>query len=336
MPKPKKPPKKKFSGVAPPEPIKIEPKVVDYSGLAEAYEWLLVDPMLGRQLAMHWYDDASLVFLSQKPLGGADLKVYDKASKSRALGENPGSTSDEKLHAMATAIRLYEKLWATTPDHPRLDVAIAARDAGNQPTSKEVKKQSDFLNLMNSVFSSYGFKFQPISGKERVLLSDTTIGMPVSGLAKSLSERSPLSILLEEAVVVTRQMATASGPTGVTVNAKQFFDDLPKVLDTVASGVSSDATVVPKSKKTTAKQPRAKGPRVNTSAVDPWGIFRKGTVKASVAAVLGDHKWHKTKDLRAICDQYGVVSRVMYHVISDLRKKATVEFTASKDQVRVL
>jgi len=233
----------------PPKPVTVVAPKLNTAGLQAAYEWMPVDQHLGFRMAYEWYNDAInpktgvSPLLYQDPLNEDRQRAFDRATKAQNLGNHAG-TDGERLHAWATGLRLYEKVWAAKP-LPKIDEALAATQ-----TSDRVRNITTVLSALNDAFAPCGVRFKVTLGTERDL-DNSIIYLPQSEV-EQLVGQPPLKTVLNEVtavaqaisvhmVIATNEDGTVqTGPDGKPLMVPEldvaaFFANVPKVLAAVAT-----------------------------------------------------------------------------------------------------
>jgi hypothetical protein len=215
---------------APPKPIEVKVGKLDFTGLAQAYDWATIDIDFGLKLAFSWYDQQIPMLLALDPLDKSGQKTYDRATRTRKLGT--GNTSEgERRTAWTTALHLYEKLWAEKqPKLLKVDEALAPEA---KPSKAVVWQQQLFEGF--KVFEPFGVHYQLSAEQERAVvpgLAIATIHLPISELAQMRG--SILSSLLKEAVEVAKQTSVVDVGGTPQLDGNTFLAKLPLVLDAVA------------------------------------------------------------------------------------------------------
>ena len=243
--------------VKPPKPPKAtkQPKP-EFKALLGAYKKYSSGSITIRLQALYevvgWWDGAVPYYLSKKPVNAAQLKTYETANKARALGFQ-GTTPGEQETGLLTAIRLYEKIWAT--DHkvpafgPYAD-KYRANQAKHEARERVLQNRfADVLQALNSAFTPLGLDFtvqksdvaRQFDGNHTILLNEE--------LCKVLAERSKkeglLSVLFSETVVVLKATSIEADDQGRhTLNVQKILSNVPNAL----SGILKYCDSVPRSK----------------------------------------------------------------------------------------
>jgi hypothetical protein len=330
----------RFGRVEKPAPIKIARPKVDAAPLAAAYEWYAVDPLTALRSVLSWYGSNLSALLFQNPLTSEQQRWYDKAVKAQNLGDSAAATEAERIQAWTTAVRLFERVWASKYKLPTID-AIASK-----PTSRRVAAIQRVLNSLNEVFSEFSVQFRMSTGTDRELTPDGIL-VPEQELVAMVGE-PPLRIALTEAVTVAKvKAATRTADGQAELDGDQFFTVLPQVLAAVYAWAAKFAggALFKASRTFSTKQPRparsttttAPRSRVPVASTDPFGIFRPNTVKALIASILADHKDHAVTDLRAVCAQHGTTDAPLYFVLRQLKSKGNrvIVYSNNRKVVRV-
>ena len=234
-----------------PTAIKIEPPKIDNDGLRAAYEWLVVDKVPALKLAFEWYAHNTPALLFGDPLDEARQKSYDRAGKSRAIGDST-DFPEEKFTAYGTAIKLYEKTWASRS-------LLTLEDAQTTITevSDRVKNVQTVLTSLNTAFQGM-VTFRMTFNAEREYLRGEIL-IPKVELERSVP-LTPLKIVLTEVPTVAKALSivevdveTGKDADGMTITERQqqldgekFMTLLPTLLDNIASWAAGDRTLASK------------------------------------------------------------------------------------------
>lgn len=213
-----------------PKPIKVVKPTVDPDGLKQAYEWLAVDRNAGFKLAFDWYGTNLTALLFGDPLDADRQKSYDRALKSKAQGDH--TTFDgERQTAWTTALRFYEKVWASR-DLPKVADALAAVDIGTTP-SRRVSDVQTVIGMLNSAYDGL-VTFRMTFGSEREADGNEVL-LPVADIA-AMVPLTPLKSALRELPTVAKLLSIVTDTeTGEqSLDGGKFMSTLPTLLDKVA------------------------------------------------------------------------------------------------------
>ena len=309
-----------------PKPIINKAPRLDTAGLTAAYEWLAVDRTLGLRMATEWYAANTNALLYGAPLDAARQRDYDRAVKCTALGNN-NTITGERETAWTMGLKGYEKIWDAKA-LPKVAEAINAADNGT--VSKRIAAVKTVLDNVNGAFAPVGVRFAPSCGTDRDF-SENTVWVPQAEL-EAMCAQPPLKLALTEATTVARvkSFVTVEGKT--EMDGMLFLANLPLVLESVyawAAQAGSSLTK-PVGKVRAAKSPRAAkvagtANAIRTSkitAIDPFGVFARNSIRAMVASILFDRQPHLVTDLEAFCRSNGYISNsTIGNVCRDLKAK---------------
>lgn len=298
------------SGAAP-KPIKMKIPKLDVSGLEAAYEWMVVDKLLSFRLAFEWYAENVPTLLFGDPLDADRQKRYDRATKSKTLGDSATDYGEERLHAYATSIHLYENVWPNR-GLPKLDDAVKVATP-----SKRVGEVQQVLACLNEAYKESAVTFGITMGTEREYGRGSVL-LP-QGELYSLIGRPPIKVVMSEALSIAKLSAAVTDPqTGETeLDGGLFMSALPTILGGISSWAENYSGnlarafgkpyVARASKKAGASTARSAGATNHAplSVRDPFGVFRPNTIKAMIASVLFDRAQHSIKELEAVCTKHG-------------------------------
>lgn len=324
----------------PPPPIQIIAPVVDERALKTAYDWFLLEPVVGISLVTEWYQNNIPALTYKKALTADQTKSLEKAEKARLLGCS-AQLEPEKIQAFRTAIRAYERIWASKA-LPTIDAAFNAKDAGEVPANPEVPTQ--LLDQLNEAYKAFSITFRPTLDAEHDFVGHV-IRIPKMKL-DAMMAGPLLPAILDEAANVVRCLSIQTENGAAFIDAGQICENLPAVMSMVGAWAQNQnagklfhvtpaavkAPRVPGAKQQRA--PKVSGPVI--PSVDPFGLFRSNTCKAAIAAVLGDRQVHNMTELKAVCTQYNSTFGPISHVLKDLAKaNLTVTFSANRTKVTV-
>jgi hypothetical protein len=321
------------NGNTPPAPIEVKVAKLDFTGLAQAYDWATIDQVFGMRLAFGWYNENAPFLLAMDPPDTIRQKTYERAVKAQKLGE--GTTIvDEQKQAFTTALHLFEKLW--TPKQPALPLVDPALAPDTKP-SKSLAWQQTLLEAFK-VFQPFGLNYVPSLEAERVILpngykpiSMKDIHIPVTELAQMSG--SVLSVLLKEAVEVAKETNTneirEDGKEKRVLDGGGFLATLPKVLEAVAATAGGKVAVAPKMPKERKADNVTNTSSQTYNTADPFGFFRTGSAQAACAAELADGQWHQRDQM---LEKFS--SPTLWHTL--LRLKSRVEYGATRKTFRVV
>jgi hypothetical protein len=310
-----------------PKPIINKAPRLDTAGLTAAYEWLAVDRTLGLRMATEWYAANTNALLYGAPLDAARQRDYDRAVKCTALGNN-NTITGERETAWTMGLKGYEKIWDAKA-LPKVAEAINAADNGT--VSKRIAAVKTVLDNVNGAFAPVGVRFAPSCGTDRDF-SENTVWVPQAEL-EAMCAQPPLKLALTEATTVARvkSFVTVEGKT--EMDGMLFLANLPLVLESVyawAAQAGSSLTK-PVGKVRAVKVPRTpKAPgaapasthATKITAVDPFGVFARNSIRAAVASLLSDKQPHLVSDLEAFCRSNGYISNsTVGNVCRDLKAK---------------
>ena len=312
---------------AAPQPIINKAPKLDVMGLTTAYEWLAVDRTLGLRMATEWYAANTNALLYGAPLDAARQRDYDRAMKCAALGNN-NTVTGERETAWTMGLKGYEKVWDAKA-LPKVTDAISAADNGT--VSKRIQAVKTVLDNVNGAFAPVGVRFAPSCGADRDFNEDT-IWVPQAEL-EAMCAQPPLKLALTEAATVARvkSFVTVEGKT--EMDGALFMTTLPVVLEGVYAWAAQagGSLTKPVGKVRSAKSPRTPKASGTTAtpiraakitAVDPFGVFARNSIRAAVASLLADRKPHLVSDLEAFCRSNGYISNsTIGNVCRDLKAK---------------
>jgi len=237
------------SAPAMPKPIVITAPAINIAGLTEAYDWFPVSKQVGFKLAFEWYSANVPALLFGDPLDDTRQKQYDRATKSKNLGDST-TFPEEKITSWTTAIHLYEKCWSTR-SLPKLDEHIDKTEL-----STGVKAVQTVLTSLNTAFTGL-VTFRMTFNSEREF-DGTEVLIPQTEL-KAMIPQSPLRIALNEAPTVAKVVSIVSDEEGnQSLDGTKFMATLPQLLTNVATWAESDRTHI----KAIGKAPKsARAPR---------------------------------------------------------------------------
>ena len=313
-----------MSSKVPPAAIKIPTKKVRLDELRAAYEWLAVDKPRGFRLAFKWFAENAPLLLKGDPLDAARQKAYDRAVKTRELGDHAG-TPAEAIQAWRTTILQYENIVWPAAGLPKVDAYLAA------PATKSMAALQTTLGALNNAFAPFHVSYRIGDASDRQFYrngASATFDLPLAEVTH-LATQPPLKTVLDEVPTI------AQATSVVTVNGKEeldgtlFMENLPKILHATYAWAATAAGIhtphlasVPKPPKLpgTPKPPCAPGggPTVVYMPIKPGSDMEKvldlittgqaNTIPA-IQAVTG---WHYHK---------------VTMTISNLRCKAGINFT---------
>jgi len=314
-----------------PKPINIRQRKLDTTGLIHAYEWMPVDKVTSFRLAFEWFNKNQVALLTGHPLDADNQRRHNQAKNAQILGESETEIGG-KLQAWRTAIRLFERIWSNR-NLPKVNEAEAVTTPGTR-----VAQISKVLENLNSVFETQGVKFLLTAKSQREVCTDGIL-LPESELSRLISE-PPLKVALAEAVGVAKVTATVVDPDGKSrLDGEKFLANLNTILGQIYVWAEANGGGT----KPVGKAPKGRGTRRpsgvtrgSLTATDPLGIFKPNTVKAGIASLLADRKWHPMTELRAQCRTFGVTDGPIYHTLRELGTKGhPVEFTQDRKSVRI-
>ena len=216
-----------------PKPITITAPPINVAGLTEAYDWFPVSKHVGFKLAFEWYAASVPALLFGDPLDEARQKQYDRATKSKNLGDST-NFPEEKITSWTTAIHLYEKCWSAR-SLPKLDEYIDKTEL-----SAGVKAVQTVLTSLNTAFTGL-VTFRMTFNSEREF-DGTEVLIPQTEL-KAMIPQSPLRIALNEAPTVAKVISIVSDEEGnQSLDGTKFMATLPQLLTNVATWAESDRT----------------------------------------------------------------------------------------------
>lgn len=281
-----------------PKPIKIKAPKLDVAGLGRAYEWMPVDKTAAFRLAFEWYKTNLGALLFRDPLDEERQRSYDRAVKAQTLGDRT-NIAEEREHAWATALRLFERTWAAR-DLPRVDAALAAEQAS---PSRGVAAMGKVLASLNAVFDNWRMRFGVTMGDAREIVensADPEILLPHAELAE-MAAKPPLATVLAE-VVPAAQACSAKVVNGEpTLDVALFMATLPAMLAAVGAwaavagqsalraGKAVKVQRAPKAQ--TAGQPRHQAAAAMRGTIRVLDAFRSARFtgkSAAAAAILVD------------------------------------------------
>lgn len=281
----------------PPPPIEIKATKLNFTGLAQAYDWATIDQVFGMRLAFGWYNENAPILLAMDPPDAIRQKTYERAVKAQKLGEGTVIVEEQK-QAFTTALHLFEKLW--TPKQPALPLVDPALTPDAKP-SKSLAWQQTLLEAFK-VFQPFGLTYVPSVESTRSVL---TIGaddngnrlailLPVTELAQVRG--SVLSVLLKEAVEVAKQTSISYAGDVPQLDGNVFLATLPKVLEAVAGTVRGATSTAPKGPQA-ARPPRGpQGPAGQIITISGGRTiacpYKAGSANAAVFALLADEQSH--------------------------------------------
>ena len=266
-----------------PKPITITAPVINIAGLTEAYEWFPVSKQVGFKLAFEWYSANVPALLFGDPLDEARQKQYDRATKSKNLGDS-SNFPEEKLTSWTTAIHLYEKCWSAR-SLPKLDEHINKTDL-----SEGVKAVQTVLTSLNMAFTGL-VTFRMTFNSEREF-DGTEVLIPRDEL-KAMIPMSPLKIALQEASTVAKVVSIVSDDEGnQSLDGAKFMESLPKILTNVATWAESDrinikaigkAPKTARAPKTPGSPSTPKAPRAPSSNISVKDAMKITVINAGLA-----------------------------------------------------
>lgn len=216
-----------------PKPIAITAPVINIAGLTEAYDWFPVNIQWGFKLAFEWYATNVPALLFGDPLDTDRQKQYDKATKSKNIGDS-STHLEEKDAAWKTAIHMYEKCWSKR-NLPKLDEYI-----GKTELSESVRAVQTVLNSLSTAFAGL-VTFRMTFHTEREY-DGTEVLIPQAEL-KGMIPLSPLKIALTEASTVAKVISIVTDEEGnQSLDGTKFMEHLPRILTNVATWAESDRT----------------------------------------------------------------------------------------------
>jgi hypothetical protein len=322
---------------AAPKPIVNKAPKLDVTGLTAAYEWLAVDRTLGLRMATEWYAANTNALLFGAPLDAARQRDYDRAAKCAALGNN-NTVTGERETAWTMGLKGYEKVWDAKA-LPKVTDAISAADNGT--VSKRIAAVKTVLDNVNGAFAPVGVRFAPSCSADRDFNEDT-IWVPQAEL-EAMCAQPPLKLALTEATTVARvkSFVTVDGKT--EMDGALFLANLPLVLEGVYAWAAQagGSLTKPVGKVRAVKAPRApKAPgapsatpirATKITAVDPFGVFARNSIRAAVTSLLADRKPHLVSDLKAFCRSNGYISNsTIGNVCRDLKAKGILIVLSGK------
>ncbi len=229
----------------PPVAIAQKSSVLDVGGLARAYEWLAVDQDLGYRLAFDWYAANSADLMGRDPMSAEQQKTYDRAVKARALGECAGAHAPERAQANSTALRLFERVWASKP-LPRVDDALA-----NPNPSQHVKNVQAVLANLNAAFGPW-VGYRAAFGAKRAC-DAKIISVPVVEIDRMIGQ-APLKTALDEVPTAAQVASVVRNAAGRDeLDGGAFMTNLPLILAAVEAWAETMAGALLK--------PLGKGPK---------------------------------------------------------------------------
>lgn len=233
-------------GNAPPPPIEVKVAKLNFSGLAQAYDWATIDQVFGMRLAFGWYNENAPILLAMDPPDAIRQKTYERAVKAQKLGEGTTIVEEQK-QAFTTALHLFEKLW--TPKQPTLPLVDPALAPDVKP-SKSLAWQQTLLEAFK-VFLPFGLTYIPSTETTRSILTvgSTDNGNKLAVLLPTMElaqmRGSVLSVLLKEAVEVAKQTSISYEGDVPQLDGNAFLATLPKVLEAVAVTAGGKNAIAP-------------------------------------------------------------------------------------------
>lgn len=253
-----------------PPPIAIKVQILDPSGLKTAYEWMVLDKILGFKLAFEWYANNTITLLHKDALDADRQKTYDRATKAKSLGDS-ATIEFEKIQAWSTALHLYEKVWSAK-DLPKVDDGLNATVTG-----QHIQDVQAVLANLNGAFAQSGARFRVTFNPEREFLEGEIL-IPSAELDVMIG-MAPLKVILGEVITVAKVTGLVTDAKGnTTLDGEKFMANLPVVLANVyAWAMHADKLTRPLGKapklakvkatststSTTSAGPRAPRPRLN-------------------------------------------------------------------------
>lgn len=214
-----------------PKPIKIVAPQINVAELMQAYEWFAVSNILAFKLAFEWYSKSVPALLFGDPLDESRQKAYDRATKSKNIGDST-DYAEEKITAWTTAVKLYEKVWATR-SLPKLDEYVTKTEL-----SEQVRNTQTVLTALNAAFNGT-VVFRMTLNAEREF-DHGEILLPQAELQRMVP-MTPLKIALNEVPTVAKVVSIDEDEEGnQSLNGEKFMSTLPMLLSNVADWATAD------------------------------------------------------------------------------------------------
>lgn len=322
-----------FGRPAVPLPISIKAPEIKTAALSECYQWTKHNLEIALGLALDWYAENMSALLFGAPLDADDTRRHAQAKKAyeRALSTDQ---TGERQTSLRTAVKQYERIWASKHALPRFD------EANPPERGKGIASIIKTLDSLNGAYNPLGLTFHPTLKPDRHFeLGSGIVEIPIAELS-NMAAASPLGVVFSEFTAAIKAVSMAKrmdGTMGIDGN-KLLSNSIPDALKYILSWSESIGN----------REVFKTGRRVKGLATAPKPIHQKGTVAAPrhskmtvanpfQAGSVKDKLWQlikdggmvKMEDLHDIC----TVNKTKFGLINNVAKRLRqLGFTVNKSK----